>query len=65
MPTLEVRPRDTPVERSDPAVEIPVDDATVVHAATIEDWTAPRQNWDFVLQGHEFGLTSNVEGRIL
>lgn len=66
MPTLEAQPRDIPKKRADAPVEIPVDDATAVHVATIEDWTAPCQNWDFVLrEGHDFGRTNNVEGGIL
>jgi uncharacterized protein YheU (UPF0270 family) len=66
MPTIEVQPRDTPGERADTPVEIAVDDAIAVHATTIEDWTTPRQNWDFVLrEGHDFGRTNNVEGLVL
>ena len=66
MPILEVQPRDTPAERHDRPVEIDVDDLVAVHAATIEDWTAPRQNWEFTLrEGHEFGRANNVEGRLL
>lgn len=66
MPTIEVQPRETPGERADTPVEIDVDDATAVLASTIEDWTAPRQNWEFALrEGHEFGRANNVEARIL
>lgn len=66
MPTIEAPPRDTPGERADSPVAIPVDDAVAVHVALIEDWTAPRQNWDFALrEGHDFGRTNNVEGCIL
>jgi hypothetical protein len=66
MPILEVQPRDTPAERDDEPVEVTVDDAVAVHAATIDDWVAPRQNWDFTLrEGHEFGRANNVEGRLL
>jgi hypothetical protein len=66
MPTIEVQPRDTPAERSDTPVEIEVDDAIAVHATMIEDWTAPRASWEFVLrEGHEFDRANNVEGRIL
>jgi hypothetical protein len=66
MPILTVQPRDTPAERSDTDVEVTVDEAVAVHAATIEDWAAPRQNWEFTLrEGHEFGRTNNVEGRVL
>jgi hypothetical protein len=66
MPTIEVQPRDTPGERHDTLVEIEVDDALSVHAEIIEDWTTPRQNWDFYLrEGHDFGRANNVEARIV
>jgi hypothetical protein len=66
MATLEVLPRPTPAERPDAPVEVEVDEALTVHAATIEDWTAPRQSWEFTLhEGHEFGRANNVEGRLL
>jgi hypothetical protein len=66
MPTIEVQPRDTPAERADTPVEVEVDEAISVNANTIEEWTAPRQNWEFMLrEGHEFGRPNNVEGRIL
>jgi len=66
MATLEVLPRPTPEERPDVPVEIEVDEDLVVHAATIEDWAEPRQNWEFTLhEGHEFGRANNVEARLL
>ena len=66
MPTIQVQPRPTPEERSDTQVEIEVDEALTVHADTIEDWVTHRQNWEFTLhEGHDFGRTNNVEGRIL
>jgi hypothetical protein len=66
MATLEVMPRPTPAERADTPVQVEVDEALTVFAATIEDWTAERQSWDFTLhEGHEFGRTNNVEGLIL
>jgi hypothetical protein len=66
MATIEVMPRPTPAERADTPVEVEVDEALTVFAATIEDWTAERQSWDFTLhEGHEFGRTNNVEGLIL
>lgn len=47
-------------------LEIDVDEALTILAQTIEEWTAPRQSWDFTLhEGHEFGRTNNVEGRLL
>jgi len=66
MATLEVRPRPTPAERPDTPVEVRVDDHLVVLVATIEDWVAPRPNWELVLQeGHEFGRPNNVEAELL
>ena len=65
MARLEVLPRDTPEERADRPVEIDVSDDLSVHAEIIEDWTSPRQNWDFYLrEGHEFGRPNNVEGHL-
>ena len=66
MPTLQVQARPTPGERSDQAVEIEVDEALTVLAAAIEDWTAPRQGWEFTLrEGHDFDRANNVEGELL
>lgn len=66
MATLQVQPRPTPAERADELVDVEVDEALTVLAATVEEWTAPRPNWEFVLvQGHEFGRTNNVEARLL
>ena len=66
MATIEVQPRPTPAERADTPVEIQVDEALTVFVATIEEFTAPRQNWEFTLhEGHEFGKANNVEGRLL
>ena len=66
MPTMTVQPRQTPEERADTEVEVEVDEAFTVYAATIEDWVAPRQNWELQLQeGTDFGRANNVEARIL
>jgi hypothetical protein len=66
MATLEVLPRPTPAERADVPVEVEVDEALTVFAATMEDWAAERQSWDFTLhEGHEFGRANNVEALIL
>jgi hypothetical protein len=66
MPTLQVHPRQTPAERTDGPVQVEVDEALAVVAETIEEWVGPRQNWEFTLrEGHEFGKTNNVEGRLL
>ena len=65
MARLEVQPRDTPEERHDGPVEVDVEEDLSVHAQIIEDWTAPRQNWDFYLrEGHDFGRPNNVEGHV-
>jgi hypothetical protein len=66
MPTLTVQPRPTPEERHDTPVDVEVDDALTVNAATLEDWVAPRQNWELELrEGHDFGRANNVEARLL
>jgi hypothetical protein len=66
MPTLQVQPRDTPAERADTPVEVEIEEGLSLHAAVIEDWIAPRANWEFTLrEGHEFDRPNNVEGRIL
>jgi hypothetical protein len=66
MATLEVNPRETPEERADALVPVEVDEDLAVHAATLEGWVAPRQNWEVTLrQGHEFDRTNNVEARIV
>jgi hypothetical protein len=32
----------------------------------VEEWTTPRQNWEFTLhEGHDFGRTNNIEARLL
>ena len=66
MVVLEVMPRPTPEERADTEVSVEVDDEFADYAAIVEDWVTPRQNWEFTLhEGHDFGRTNNVEGRIL
>jgi hypothetical protein len=66
MATLQVQPRPTPEERADRTLDIEVDEALTILAQTIEEWTGPRQSWEFTLhEGHEFGRTNNVEGRLL
>lgn len=66
MPTIEVLPRPTPEERADTPVAIDVDEPLAALAEVIEDWVAPRQNWEFTLwEGHDFGRANNVEGRLL
>lgn len=66
MPTIQVHPRPTPEERDDRHVEVEVDDALGVHAAVLEDWATPRQNWEITLrEGHDFGRANNVEARVL
>jgi hypothetical protein len=66
MAILEVAPRPTPAERHDAAVAVEVDEALTVHAATIEDWVAPRQAWELQLrEGTEFDRPNNVEATVL
>src|SRR5205814_10310162 len=66
MARLEVVPRPTPAERYDAAVEVDVDEALTVHAATIEDWVAPRQAWELTLrEGTDFDRPNNVEAVVL
>ena len=66
MPTLQVQPRPTPEERHDGQLEVEVDEALTVLAATIDEWVTHRQNWEFTLhEGHEFDRANNVEGRLL
>ena len=66
MPILEVLPRPTPAERYDAAVDVVVEEALTVHAATIEDWVAPRQAWELTLrEGTEFERANNVEAELL
>jgi 16S rRNA G1207 methylase RsmC len=66
MPRLEVVPRPTPAERYDAAVEVEVDEALTVHAASIEDWVAPRQTWEQVLrEGTDFDRPNNVEALLM
>jgi len=66
MPTVQVQPRPTPEERADAEVQVEVDEAIAVHVEIIEDWAAPRQNWEFIArEGHDFGRANNVEGELL
>lgn len=66
MATLQVMPRPTPAERAETELEVDVDEPLSEHAELIENWVAPRQNWEFTLhEGHEFGKANNVEGRLL
>jgi hypothetical protein len=66
MPTLEVLPRSTPEERADAPVPVDVEDPLADLAEQVEAWTEHRQGWEFTLhEGHDFGRTNNVEGRLL
>jgi hypothetical protein len=66
MYNLDVQPRPTPAERPDAPVEVKVENRLGDFATALEDWTAPRQNWDLTLvEGHEFGRANNVEARLL
>ena len=46
MATMNVQPRPTPAERADETIQVDVDEALTVFAATIEDWVAPRAQWE-------------------
>jgi hypothetical protein len=66
MATMTVLPRQTPAERADDDIVVEVDETLSDMVATIEDFCAPRQNWELSLrEGHEFGRANNVELRIL
>jgi len=66
MATMRVDPRPTPAERADDRIEVEVDEALTVLAATLEDWTVPRQEWELQLrEGHDSGRTNNIEARLL
>jgi hypothetical protein len=64
--TIEVYPRETPAERADELVPVQIDEALSDLAVTLEEWVAPRQNWELTLrEGTEFGRANNVEARLL
>jgi hypothetical protein len=64
--TIAVQPRQTPEERAFVAVEVEIEPDLRAHAEIIEDWIAPRQNWEFQLrEGHDFGRANNVEVKLL
>jgi hypothetical protein len=66
MATLQVDPRPTPAERADDRIEVEVEEALTVFAATLEDWAAARQPWELQLrEGHESGRWNNVEVNLL
>jgi hypothetical protein len=66
MATMTVQPRPTPAERADETIQIEVDEALSVFAATLEDWVSPRQNWELQLrEGHDNGRANNIEARLL
>jgi hypothetical protein len=66
MATMTVQPRPTPAERATDEIEVEVDEALAVFAATLEDWAAPRQAWELQLrEGTDFGKTNNVEALLL
>ncbi len=66
MATMNVQPRPTPAERAGETIEVHVDEALTVFAATMEDWAAPRPEWELELrEGHESGRGNNVEAELL
>ena len=63
---MTVQPRPTPAERADETIQVDVDEALTVLAATLEDWVSPRQNWELQLrEGHDSGRANNIEARLL
>ena len=63
---MTVQPRPTPAERAEETIQVEVDEALTVFAATIEEWIAPRQSWELQLrEGHDRGRGNNVEARVL
>jgi hypothetical protein len=66
MATMTVQPRPTPAERADEMIQVEVDEALTVFAAALEDWVAPRQEWELQLrEGHDSGRANNIEARLL
>jgi hypothetical protein len=66
MATMTVQPRPTPAERANETIQVEVDEALTVFAATLEDWVAPRQEWELQLrEGHDSGRANNIEARLL
>jgi hypothetical protein len=66
MTSMNVQPRPTPAERADTPIQVEVDEDLAVFAAMMDDWVAPRPNWELVLQeSYESGRANNVEARIL
>jgi hypothetical protein len=66
MATMRVDPRPTPAERANDRIQVEVDEALTVLAATLEDWVEPRQQWEVQLrEGHDSGRANNVEARLL
>jgi hypothetical protein len=66
MATMTVSPRNTPAERADERIDVEVDEAMTVLAATVEDWVTPRSEWELTLrEGHDSGRGNNVEARVL
>jgi hypothetical protein len=66
MATIQVQPRQTPAERASDEIAVDVDESLTVLATTMEDWVAPRQEWEFTLrEGTEFGRANNVEAQLL
>jgi len=59
---MTVQPRPTPAERADDTIQVEVDEALTVFAATLEDWVTPRQEWELVLrEGHDRDRANNIE----
>jgi hypothetical protein len=56
----------TPAERANAEVNVEIDEALTVFAATLEDWVTPRQGGELQLrEGTDFGRANNVGARLL
>ena len=63
---MTVQPRPTPAERANETIQVEVDEALTVFAATLEDWVAPRPSWELQLrEGHDSGRANNIEARLV
>jgi hypothetical protein len=63
---MTVQPRPTPAERASETIQVEVDEALTVLAATLEDWVTPRQEWELVLrEGHDRDRANNIEADLL
>jgi hypothetical protein len=63
---LRVDARPIPTEPAGERIDIEVEEALTVFAATLEDWATAREPWELQLrEGHESGRWNNVEVRLV